>query len=110
MALLVKCIKQKAVTLRKISRVMVPIFPGTNPYSFEKRKFGEVSDLQRVHLVSGPVFNLNQNFSTAWNIRYPDTSLKRSMSRPVSVHIFLEFAENNAVPLMNPTLFASHFR
>ena len=69
---------------------MVPIFPDTNPYSFEKRKYGEVSDLQRVHLVSGPVLNLNQTFSTAWSIRYPDTSLKRSMSRPVSVLIFLD--------------------
>ena len=49
-----------------------------------------VPDTQRIHWVSGPVFFLNWTFSAAWNIRYPDTSLKRSVSRPVNVLIFLD--------------------
>ena len=49
-----------------------------------------VPDTQRIHWVSGPVFFLNRTFSAAWNIRYPDTSLKRGVSRPVNVLIFLD--------------------
>ena len=49
-----------------------------------------VPDTQRMHRVSEPVFFLNRTFSTAWNIRCPDTSLKRSVSRPVNVFIFLD--------------------
>ena len=47
-------------------------------------------DTQRVHWVSGPVFFLNRTFSAAWNIRCPDTSLKRRVSRPVNVLTFLD--------------------
>ena len=36
------------------------------------------------------VFFLNRTFSAAWNIRYPDTSLKHGVSRPVNVLIFLD--------------------
>ena len=49
-----------------------------------------VPDTQRIHRVSGPVFFLNRTFSAAWNIRCPETSLKRSVSRPVKVLIFLD--------------------
>ena len=45
---------------------------------------------QRIHRVSGPVFFLNRTFFAAWNIRYPDTSLNRGVSRPVNVLIFLD--------------------
>ena len=49
-----------------------------------------VPDTQRVHWVSGPVFFLNRTFSAAWNIWCPETSLKRSVSGPVNVLIFLD--------------------
>ena len=49
-----------------------------------------VPDMQRMHRVSGPVFFLNRTFSAAWNIRCLDTSLKRSVSTPVNVLIFLD--------------------
>ena len=49
-----------------------------------------VPDTQSIHWVSGPVFFLNRTFSAAWNIRYPDTSLKRGVSRPLNVLIFLD--------------------
>ena len=80
-----------------MSRVTVPILVYPNPYSLEKRKYGEVSDTQRIKRVSGSVFFLNRTFSAAPNIRYPDTSLKRGVSRPVNVLIFLD----HGVPLMN---------
>ena len=37
------CFVDRTQTLRKISRVTVPILVDTNPYSLEKRKHGEVS-------------------------------------------------------------------
>ena len=49
-----------------------------------------VPDTQRIHRISGPVLFLNRTFSAAWNIRCPDTSLKRSWSGPVNVLIFLD--------------------
>ena len=49
-----------------------------------------VPDTQRIHRVSGTVFLQNRTFSGARNIRYPDTSLKSSVSRPVNVLIFLD--------------------
>ena len=49
-----------------------------------------VPGTQRIRWVSGLVFFLNRTFSAAWNIRYPDTSLKRGVSRPVNVLIFLD--------------------
>ena len=76
----------------KISRVAVPIFLDTNPYSLKTGNMdrNRVPDTQRVHQVSGPVFSLNWTFSGAWNIRYPDTSLKHGVSRLVNVFIFLD--------------------
>ena len=49
-----------------------------------------VPDTQSIHRVSGSVFFLNRSFSAARNIRYLDTSLKRSESGPVNVLIFLD--------------------
>ena len=74
-----------------MSCVMVPILVDTNPYSWEKRKYGEVSGSgHAAYTLSIRTRITRRTFSAAWNIRYPDTSLKRGVSRPVNVLIFLD--------------------
>ena len=100
-----------ACTLREMSRVRVPILVDTNPYSLEKRKYGEVSGSGHAAYTSSigtPIF--------------PESNFFRGKEYPISGHVietqsvrtckrpyFSRFAENHEVPLMNATIFASHF-
>ena len=104
-------IVQNLPALCEIACAMVPILPRTNPYSFEKRKYGGISG-------SG-------HAACTLSIRtriLPESNFFRGMEYPMSGHVietqrvrtckrpyFSRHAENHGVPLMNATLFASHF-
>ena len=90
-----------ASSLSEMSRVTVPILVDTNPYSLEKRKYGKVYIRTRI---------------------FPESNFFRDMEFPISGHVietrrvktckrpyFSRLAENHGVPLMNATIFASHF-
>ena len=95
----------------EMSCVMVPILVDTNLYSWEKRKYGEVSG-------SG---HAAYTLSIRTRI-FPESNFFRGMEYPISGHVietrrvktckrpyFSRFAENHGVPLMNATIFAFHF-
>ena len=97
--------------LCEMSCVMVPILVDTNPYSWEKRKYGEVSG-------SG---HAAYTLSIRTRI-FPESNFFRGMEYPISGHVietrrvktckrpyFSRFAENHGVPLTNATIFAFHF-
>ena len=69
--------------LRQISRVTVPILVDTNPYSLEKRKYGEVSGSRHAVYTSSIRTRIlpESNFFRG---------MERSVSRPVNVLIFLD--------------------
>ena len=94
-----------------MSCVMVPILVDTNPYSWEKRKYGEVSG-------SG---HAAYTLSIRTRI-FPESNFFRGMEYPISGNVietrrvktckrpyFSRFAENHGVPSMNATIFAFHF-
>ena len=98
--------------LCEIACAMVPILPRTNPYSFEKRKYGGISG-------SG---HATWTLSIRTRI-LPESNFFRGMEYPMSGHViethgvrtckrpyFSRHTENHGVPLMNVTLFAFHFQ
>ena len=65
----------------------------------------------RMPRVSGPLFFLNRTFSAAWNIRCPDTSLKRSVSTPVNVQLLpLIFTKIWRYGLCYPNIYSKRSR
>ena len=98
--------------LCEIACAMVPILPRTNPYSFEKRKYGGISG-------SG---HATWTLSIRTRI-LPESNFFRGMEYPMSGHViethgvrtckrpyFSRHTENHGVPLMNVTRFAFHFQ
>ena len=99
------------ISLCEMSCVMVPILVDTNPCSWEKRKYGEVSG-------SG---HAAYTLSIRTRI-FPESNFFRGMEYPISGHVvetrrvktckrpyFSRFAKNHGVPLTNAIIFAFHF-
>ena len=69
---------------------MVPILLETNPYSFEKRKYGGISGSGHAACTLSIRTRIRCESNFFRGMEYPDTSLKRRVSRPVNVLIFLD--------------------
>ena len=69
---------------------MVPILLETNPYSFEKRKYGGISGSGHAACTLSIRTRIRSESNFFRGMEYPDTSLKRRESRPVNVLIFLD--------------------
>ena len=62
--------------LREMSRVMVPILVDTNPYSLEKRKYGEVSG------------SVHAAYTSSIRTRiFPESNFSRGTEYPKSGHV-----------------------